>query len=144
MKIRKDVSGTQDIEPSTIEINGTSVYIRSNIRRESRDMGDGQKAEFWVYDEDQLESTEYDQLLALNLTIDRWDAGLQEACREARYRRWDGAEQSVRRKIELGIDVEQNQARLKKILDYKQAVHDTMNQPGYPTNEPIWPPEPIL
>ena len=143
---RKNIHGTQEVKPSTVEINMDAVYIRSGIRQESVDMGDGVMADMWVYDEDQLDRSEYDQLLALTLVIpsDAWNEGLQTASREARYKRMDGPEQSTRRRIELGIDVEANQIKLNKILNYKQAVYETVNQEGYPHNVPVYPPEPEI
>ena len=146
MIYRENVTGTQAAEPQTVEVNGDTVYIRSNVRRESMDVGDGRMEDMWRYNENELTHAEYDQLLALTLQIpdNEWNEGLQEACREARYMRWDGSEQSARRKIELGIEVNENQEKLNKILNYKQAVNETVNQQGYPTNVPVWPAEPKI
>lgn len=143
MIINKNVKGSQPIKPNVIEKNNDVVYIRSNIQEKTEKIEDV-SYKVWEYDENQLTRSEYDQLLNLSLIIsdDAWNDGLQTAFREARYKRMDGPEQSARRKIELGIDVEKNQTKLQTILEYKQAVNETKNQPGYPNNVPVYPPEP--
>ncbi len=61
----KTVEGTQPEKPSIIDTTSspTTVYLRKDIRRESREM-DGETYEYWLYEEAQLTPEQYKEYLA--------------------------------------------------------------------------------
>ena len=76
---------------------------------------------------------------APNVAFDAWDDGLQTMVRTILYRRMDGDRAKAERNIRLGLDVEENTAKLKVIDDYCKAVENTKNAVGYPNNVPEYP-----
>lgn len=66
MREYKNVEGTMEtVKP--FEVNVTTTYVRTNIRRETRTRGEGEKAttyEVWVYDEKQFDNKEYVEALS--------------------------------------------------------------------------------
>ena len=134
------VRGTQAVKPDCIEVNCNTVYIRGDIVRKSEQDKD-RTMEFWEYTEDVLTKAEYDNICASapNVSFDAWDDGLQTMVRTILYRRMDGDRAKAERNIRLGLDVEENTAKLKAIDDYCKAVENTKNAVGYPNNVPEYP-----
>ena len=97
--------------------------------------------EFWEYTEDVLTKAEYDNICASapDVSFDAWDDGLQTMVRTILYKRMDGDRAKAERNIRLGVDVEENTAKLKAIDDYCKAVENTKNAVGYPNNVPVYP-----
>ncbi len=141
MKFRAEVSGTQESKPADIESNGNSVYARANIRRVSVEDGDRTREE-WRYEEAEMTSAEWSSLLALDSSwVGSWSDAMRTAERRARYERMDPRVSSVRRRIDLGDDVEGNTVKLMAYQQYCAAVTATREQPGYP-QDVTYPAEP--
>jgi hypothetical protein len=144
MRYREGVRGTQAQMPEDIGMNGMRVYARANIRRiDEEDTEDQPGFHGWEYDEAVLSSEEYDALKSLTppWSDSEWNAALRTAERRARYERMDPKVMSLRRLIDLGIDIESNKEKLASINAYCQAVTETKHQERYPA-EVIYPQEP--
>lgn len=55
----KKVRGTQNTKPLELEVNVDTVYLRKNIERKSETDEQGERHEFWEYDEMQLTLREF-------------------------------------------------------------------------------------
>ena len=55
----KKVQGTQYEKPLEFEVNVDTVYLRKNIERKSEIDENGEKHEFWEYDEMQMSFKEF-------------------------------------------------------------------------------------
>lgn len=134
MRYVTDVKGSQKTMPEDFEVNGARVYARAGIQEYSEASDTGETIKGWTYEEVVLTAAEYDALKALNTDwVKVWSSALRCAERRARYERMDPKVSSLRRKIDLGIDVEENQARLLAIQEYCKAVTDTQESEGYPS-----------
>lgn len=134
MRFVTDVEGSQTIKPDDYEVNGSRVYARARIRTYTRtDEATGEEQTGWLYDEVVLTMSEFDALKALDSAwVPVWSEAMRCAERRARYERMDPKVSAIRRLIDLGIDVEANQAKLQTIQTYCKAVTDTQSQEGYP------------
>lgn len=132
MIYRAIVRGTQASKPADIESNGDAVYARGSITRITVQDGDMTREE-WQYEEVQMSSTEYSRLLALDSSwVREWSDAMRVAERRARYERMDPRVSALRRRIDLGDDVEVNTAKLMTLQTYCAAVTATRTQAGYP------------
>lgn len=132
MIYRAIVRGTQASKPADIESNGDAVYARGSITRITVQDGDMTREE-WQYEEVQMSSTEYSRLLALDSSwVREWSDAMRTAERRARYERMDPRVSALRRRIDLGDDVEVNTAKLMTLQTYCAAVTATRTQAGYP------------
>lgn len=133
MIYRAIVRGTQASKPADIESNGDAVYARGSITRITVQDGDMTREE-WQYEEVQMSSTEYSRLLALDSSwVREWSDAMRTAERRARYERMDPRVSALRRRIDLGDDVETNTARLMTLQTYCAEVTATRTQAGYPS-----------
>ena len=141
MKYRAEVHGSQASKPADIESNGDVVYARANIIRVTVEDGDMTREE-WQYEEVEMTSGEWSRMLALDTSwVTSWSDAMRTAERRARYERMDPRVSSVRRRIDLGDDVEVNKAKLLAYQEYCAAVTATREQAGYP-QEVVYPDEP--
>lgn len=142
MKYHGVVRGTQAVKPQCIEQNGDTVYIRGDIVRKT-ETRDDQVESYWEYTENVLSKAEYEQIRATapytNIPDDAWNDGLQTMVRTILYENTDGDRAKAERNIRLGIEVEANQKILDGIDAYCQAVAETKDAKGYPTNVPVYP-----
>lgn len=119
--------------PDDIEVNGDRIYARANITRVDEPDGDEPGFKGWQYEEIVLSQTEFDRLKALDSSwVKSWSAALRTAERRARYERMDPKVSSLRRKIDLGIDVESSKQKLMDLQTYCNGVKETVGQSGYP------------
>lgn len=133
MIYRAIVRGTQASKPADIESNGDTVYARGSITRITVEDGDMTREE-WQYEEVQMSSTEYSRLLALDSSwVREWSDAMRTAERRARYERMDPRVSALRRRIDLGDDVETNTAKLMTLQTYCAEVTATRTQAGYPS-----------
>lgn len=133
MIYRAIVRGTQASKPADIESNGDAVYARGGITRITVEDGDMTREE-WQYEEVQMSSTEYSRLLALDSSwVREWSDAMRTAERRARYERMDPRVSALRRRIDLGDDVETNKAKLMTLQTYCAEVTATRTQAGYPS-----------
>lgn len=131
MRYIAEVQGSQ---PSVLdfEINGETVYARAGIERVTRTEDDREES-YWAYSEVQMSRTEYQRMLALDSGFVReWTAPARVAERRARYERMDPVVSALRRRIDLGKDVDGNTAKLGTVQEYLDAVHETIHQASYP------------
>ncbi len=141
MRYRAEVHGTQASKPADIESNGGVVYARGNIEKVTVEDGDMTREE-WQYEEVVMTSGDWSRLLALDTSwVREWSDALRTAERRARYERMDPRVSSVRRRIDLGDDVEANTAKLMTYQQYCAAVTATREQAGYP-QDVVYPHEP--
>lgn len=141
MIYRASVHGTQAGKPADIESNGDAVYARAGITRITVEDGDTTREE-WVYSEVQISAGEWSRLLQLDTSwVAEWTDAMRVAERRARYERMDPRVSSIRRRIDLGQDVEENQAKLLTLQTYCAGVTATRTQAGYP-QEVVYPEEP--
>lgn len=132
MIYRQTVHGTQASKPADIEINGDAVYARGSITRITVQDGDMTREE-WQYEEVQMSSSEYSRLQALDASwVREWSDAMRVAERRARYERMDPRVSALRRRIDLGDDVETNTEKLLTLQTYCAAVTATRTQAGYP------------
>lgn len=119
--------------PDDIEVNGDRIYARANVTRVDELDGDEPGFKGWQYEEAVLSQTEFDRLKALDSSwVKSWSAALRTAERRARYERMDPKVSSLRRKIDLGIDVESSKQKLMELQTYCNGVKETVSQSGYP------------
>lgn len=126
-----EVQGSQ---PAVLdfEINAETVYARAGIERMTRTEDDREES-FWSYSEVQMSRTEYQRMLALDSGfVSEWTEAARVAERRARYERMDPIVSALRRRIDLGKDVEENTSKLKAVQEYLDAVHETIRQATYP------------
>lgn len=141
MEYNEKVRGTQQIAPADIERNGTKVYARAGIVRVDEGEGD-EEFHGWEYEEAVLSTEEFSRFANLDSSwIVEWNSALRTAERRARYERMDPKVSSLRRLIDLGIDVEANTTKLMSIQTYCRGVTETQNQVEYPA-EVVYPEEP--
>lgn len=143
MRYVEGVRGTQYGKPADVEQIGSVVYARAGIERKQEEQ-EGETVSFWEYDEAVLSREEYESMRALATGwVRTWNAALRTAERRARYERMDPKVSSLRRLIDLGVDVEENTAKLNLIHEYCKAVTDTQWQEGYPARV-TYPDEPEI
>lgn len=145
MRYNPNVKGSQSHIPDDIEVNGNNVYARANIVRIEEPERDGIPGfKGWQYEEVILSRTEFDRLRALDSSwIREWSAAVRTAERRARYERIDPKVSSLRRKIDLGIDVDESTEKLMTLQRYCREVNRTKDQPCYP-NVVEYPEEPTI
>jgi hypothetical protein len=57
----KEVEGTQAEKPQAVEIGSTTVYLRKNITRATKENTDGETYKVWKYEEAALTLAEYEK-----------------------------------------------------------------------------------
>ena len=133
MRFTTDVRST--IKQPAEERNAQHVYIRCNYRKATVPEEDGGERIEWRYDEYYMTDNEYENIRAGRLFgIDGWSDALRAVERSARYRIADDM-------IAKYTSDVPDDAKRDMWVQYKHAVRETQNAPGYP-QQVTYPEEP--